>query len=160
MPGGHGGGGRHGRGIGSVAALIRWLRPDHVVGVGFAVAAAGFVALTRVDPVSGLPVLVAAGAVMAAGLGMVAALATDMVVATAPPERAGAASALSETGSEFGGALGIALPVWCQEVLSLIDLGSRGEFAGADEVQAPGDRNDLVAEAFVEAGQQGDLNRR
>lgn len=96
-------------GIGSVAALTRWLRPGHVVGVGFTVAAAGFAGLTQVDPVSGLPVLVVAGAVMAAGLGMVAALATDMVVATAPPERAGAASALSETGSEFGGALGIAL---------------------------------------------------
>jgi DHA2 family multidrug resistance protein-like MFS transporter len=32
-----------------------------------------------------------------------------MVVSAAPPERAGAASALSETGSELGGALGIAV---------------------------------------------------
>lgn len=36
-------------------------------------------------------------------------VATDLVVGSAPPERAGAASAVSETGSEFGGALGIAV---------------------------------------------------
>ena len=33
----------------------------------------------------------------------------DLVVSTAPQEQSGAASALSETASEFGGALGIAL---------------------------------------------------
>ena len=36
-------------------------------------------------------------------------LATDLVVGSAPPERAGSASAISETASEFGGALGIAI---------------------------------------------------
>jgi MFS transporter, DHA2 family, multidrug resistance protein len=43
------------------------------------------------------------------GLAPVFTLATDRIVSCAPPERAGAASALSETGSEFGGALGIAI---------------------------------------------------
>jgi DHA2 family multidrug resistance protein-like MFS transporter len=36
-------------------------------------------------------------------------LATDLMVGTAPPDRAGAASGISETSSEFGGALGIAI---------------------------------------------------
>lgn len=36
-------------------------------------------------------------------------LATDLVVGSVPAERAGAASAISETSSEFGGALGIAI---------------------------------------------------
>jgi DHA2 family multidrug resistance protein-like MFS transporter len=36
-------------------------------------------------------------------------LATDTMLAAAPPERAGAASAISETSSELGGALGIAV---------------------------------------------------
>src|SRR5205807_8288742 len=36
-------------------------------------------------------------------------LSTDLVIGSAPPERAGAAAALSETGSELGGALGIAI---------------------------------------------------
>jgi DHA2 family multidrug resistance protein-like MFS transporter len=43
------------------------------------------------------------------GIGPVITLATDMIVGAAPPERAGAAAALSETSSEFGGALGIAI---------------------------------------------------
>ena len=34
---------------------------------------------------------------------------TDLVVGSAPPERAGAASGISETGAELGGALGIAI---------------------------------------------------
>ena len=34
---------------------------------------------------------------------------TDLIVGSAPPERAGAAAAISETSSEFGGALGIAV---------------------------------------------------
>jgi DHA2 family multidrug resistance protein-like MFS transporter len=36
-------------------------------------------------------------------------LINDMIVAAAPPQRAGTISAISETGSEFGGALGIAV---------------------------------------------------
>jgi DHA2 family multidrug resistance protein-like MFS transporter len=46
---------------------------------------------------------------MGIGSGIVGTLATDFVVGAAPPERAGAASAISETGAELGGALGIAL---------------------------------------------------
>jgi DHA2 family multidrug resistance protein-like MFS transporter len=36
-------------------------------------------------------------------------LTTELIVGSAPPERAGAASGISETGAEFGGALGIAI---------------------------------------------------
>ncbi|MEO8553593.1 MAG: hypothetical protein ABI678_26650 [Kofleriaceae bacterium] len=43
------------------------------------------------------------------GIGPIPSLATDLVVSGAPSDRAGAAAALSETGSELGGALGIAL---------------------------------------------------
>ena len=39
----------------------------------------------------------------------VSALANDIIIGAAPPERAGAASAISETCSELGGALGIAI---------------------------------------------------
>ena len=52
--------------------------------------------------------VVAYGAV-SLGIAPVATIAADLVVSGAPVERAGAASALNETSSEFGGALGIAL---------------------------------------------------
>jgi DHA2 family multidrug resistance protein-like MFS transporter len=47
--------------------------------------------------------------VFALGLSPVASLATDLTVGSAPPERAGAASGLSETSAELGGALGVAV---------------------------------------------------
>ena len=43
------------------------------------------------------------------GLAPIGAITTDLVMTAAPPERAGAASAVSETSFEFGGALGIAV---------------------------------------------------
>jgi DHA2 family multidrug resistance protein-like MFS transporter len=45
---------------------------------------------------------------MSLGLGPVFILTTDLIVSAVPPERAGAAAAISETGAEFGGVLGIA----------------------------------------------------
>jgi DHA2 family multidrug resistance protein-like MFS transporter len=56
-----------------------------------------------------LAMLVAGSIVFSIGLTPVVTLTTDIVLSAAPPERAGAASALSETSSEFGGALGIAI---------------------------------------------------
>jgi DHA2 family multidrug resistance protein-like MFS transporter len=47
--------------------------------------------------------------VFGAGLSVTLTVSTDTVVATAPKERAGAASAISETANELGGALGIAV---------------------------------------------------
>src|SRR5262249_35655587 len=43
------------------------------------------------------------------GISPVVTLATDLIVGAVPAERAGTASGLSETGTELGGALGIAL---------------------------------------------------
>jgi DHA2 family multidrug resistance protein-like MFS transporter len=80
-----------------------------VVAGGAAVTALGLAMLTQVGAESGLAVLVAGSVVMALGAAQVITLGTDLVVGTAPAERAGPASAISETGLELGGALGIAL---------------------------------------------------
>ena len=90
-------------------AAARRVRPAALIGWGLAVSAIGFWMLTRVDPSSGLPALVGGCVVYSLGLAPVFTLTTDMIVGAAPPEHAGAASALSETGSELGGALGIAV---------------------------------------------------
>jgi DHA2 family multidrug resistance protein-like MFS transporter len=79
------------------------------MGAGLALAAVGFGMLTQVDEASGLAPLVSGSVVFSLGLAPVFTLATDLIVGSAPPERAGAASAISETGSEFGAALGIAV---------------------------------------------------
>jgi DHA2 family multidrug resistance protein-like MFS transporter len=72
-------------------------------------AAAGLVLLTRVGGSADLAILVIASCVVSLGLAPVFTATTDLIVGSAPPERAGAASGISETGSELGGALGIAI---------------------------------------------------
>ncbi|HEY3087123.1 MAG TPA: MFS transporter [Jatrophihabitantaceae bacterium] len=97
--------------VGSLLAprLVRHLRPVHVITAGMVLAAAGFAVLTLVGSRSGLALLVSGSTVFSIGLAPVFTLAADVVVGAAPPERAGAASAISETGAELGGALGIAV---------------------------------------------------
>jgi MFS transporter, DHA2 family, multidrug resistance protein len=97
--------------VGSLAVprLVRRARPAAVVSGGLVVAASGFGLLARVDTDSTIALVVTASSAIALGLAPVFTLATDLIVGAAPPERAGAASALSETSSELGGALGIAI---------------------------------------------------
>jgi MFS transporter, DHA2 family, multidrug resistance protein len=90
-------------------ALVRRARPGHVVTGGLALAAIGLAALTQLEAGSGLTLLIASSVVTDLGLALVVTLSTDLIVGSAPPERAGAASAISETGTELGGALGIAI---------------------------------------------------
>ena len=89
--------------------LARRMRPTRVIACGFGVAAAGFVILTQIGRTQGPSVVVTAYVILSLGLSPVFTMATDLIVGTAPPERAGMAAALSETSTEFGGALGIAI---------------------------------------------------
>ncbi|MET9392559.1 MFS transporter [Streptomyces sp. NPDC006624] len=79
----------------------------HVVGGGFAVAACGYVLLALTGTGS-LWLLLTACAVLACGIVAVMALVVDLAMTAAPVEKAGAASSLMETGTEFGGALSMA----------------------------------------------------
>ncbi len=89
--------------------LVRRARPAHVMAVGMALAAVGFALLTQLDAAAGLAVLVTGSVAFSLGSAPMTTLATDLMVGTAPPQRAGAASGVSETSSELGGALGIAI---------------------------------------------------
>lgn len=89
--------------------LVRRVSPVSAVTGGFVIAAIGFGLITQAQGPHGLAVLIIAMIIYALGLSPAFTLANDIVINSAPAERAGAASALSETGSEFGGALGIAI---------------------------------------------------
>jgi DHA2 family multidrug resistance protein-like MFS transporter len=98
--------------FGSMAtpAIVRRFSPASVIAGGMTVSAVGFLLLSQVaDAGSPLAALVVGSVVFSAGLTPVVTLTTDLVLGAAPPERAGAAAAISETSSEFGGALGIAV---------------------------------------------------
>src|SRR2546430_5465951 len=89
--------------------IARRVRPAFLIGAGLLIAAAGFVTLAQVDGTSGLAVIVASTVIFSLGLSPVFTLANDLIIGAVPPERAGAAAGISETCSEFGGALGIAI---------------------------------------------------
>jgi DHA2 family multidrug resistance protein-like MFS transporter len=89
--------------------LARRMPPTRVIACGFAVAAAGFTVLTQIGQSYGPSVVVSAYVILSLGLSPAFTMAADVIVGTAPPERAGMAAALSETSAEFGGALGIAI---------------------------------------------------
>ncbi|MEX1158010.1 MAG: MFS transporter [Thermomicrobiales bacterium] len=89
--------------------IVRRVRAAYVVAGGLGIAASGFAVLTQIEAASGLTMLVTGSIILSLGLAPVFTLTTDLIVGAAPPERAGSAGALSETGSEFGGALGIAV---------------------------------------------------
>jgi DHA2 family multidrug resistance protein-like MFS transporter len=90
--------------------IVRSFSPAHVIAGGMLVSAAGFVLLAQVGTAAApLAVLVTGSVIFSVGLTPVVTLTTDLVLGSAPPERAGSAAAISETSSEFGGALGIAL---------------------------------------------------
>jgi DHA2 family multidrug resistance protein-like MFS transporter len=113
------------------AAIVNRISPASAIVGGLALAAAGFGLLAQVSGDSSLPMLVAGSVVLALGLAPVFTLAADLMVSAAPPERAGAAAGISETSSEFGGALGIA-------VLGVIGTAVyRGELADAVPPSVP-----------------------
>ncbi|MEA2509168.1 MAG: transporter, family, multidrug resistance protein [Actinomycetota bacterium] len=89
--------------------LVRRIRPGFVIAGGLLLSAVGLGVLALVNTTSDLTTLVIASLILFFGIAPAFTLATDLIVGTAPAERAGAASAISETSAELGGALGIAI---------------------------------------------------
>ena len=99
--------------VGSNAAprLLRYIRPAFLIGIALGVAAVGLGILSRVGGAGtdGLAIVVGSSVIISLGLAPVFGLTTELVVGSAPPERAGAASGISESAFELGGALGISI---------------------------------------------------
>ncbi|MFC7585178.1 MFS transporter [Nonomuraea antimicrobica] len=90
-------------------ALVSRMKLSTLLAGGLLVAAVGMAALAWVGGPSDLYVAVAGAAVIGLGLGPMISLGTGLIVGAAPPERAGAASAMASTGTELGAALGVAV---------------------------------------------------
>ncbi|MFF7578298.1 MULTISPECIES: MFS transporter [unclassified Streptomyces] len=92
----------------TATAIAQRVDRTYVISAGFVIAAAGF-ALLALSDTDSLWLLLIGSAVMSSGIVTVMALVSDLALATAPPEKAGSAASLLETGQEFGGAMGMAL---------------------------------------------------
>jgi DHA2 family multidrug resistance protein-like MFS transporter len=104
--------------------LVRKVRPGILIAVGLAVQVVGYLMLTQVRSGSGLVLLVAGFVVLYPAVAPAMALTTNLVVASVPPEKTGAASGLATTASDLGISLGIAI------VGSIAAAVSRAQFGG------------------------------
>ncbi|GAA1233433.1 MFS transporter [Prauserella halophila] len=92
-----------------VPRLARHVAVPQLIGAGLLLAAAGFVLVAVTGGGAGPAIVVAALVLVGFGVPLSEVLTNDLIVSTAPPERAGSAAAISETGFELGGALGAAV---------------------------------------------------
>ncbi|MET4925625.1 MFS transporter [Streptomyces sp. PSRA5] len=97
--------------VAAPTAAILAQRTDraYVMGGGFVFAAAGFFWLTQIRTDSALWFCLVAAAIYVGGLVAAMTLANELALGAAPPDRAGSAAAVLESGQELGGALGMAV---------------------------------------------------
>ncbi|WP_072805778.1 MFS transporter [Rhodococcoides yunnanense] len=89
--------------------LSKFVPTGAIIAGGLVLIAAGAAVMAFIEPNSGLPLLLVGMSSLTLGVGAASTLNSDIVLTAAAPEKAGAASALSETGAELGGAVGIAI---------------------------------------------------
>jgi MFS transporter, DHA2 family, multidrug resistance protein len=86
--------------------LMARLSVPSLIAAGLVVSAAGLTALAATNIFA---LIILANIIMSVGFTPVITLTTGLIVGSVQPEKAGVASAISETGAELGGALGVAL---------------------------------------------------
>ena len=89
--------------------IVRFIRPAFVMAAGLILGATGFVFVSQVNGVTDIMQLGWGTFLFSLGSSPVLLFTTGMLINSAPPEKAGAAAAISETSNELGGALGIAV---------------------------------------------------
>ena len=107
-----------------VAAVVRRLGNGRALGSGLLVAAVGLVVVALGESYGGIMVIGVGLLIIGIGTGLAFTVSTDAVLGSVPADRAGAASAISETGFELGVALGIAVLGTIQDVGYRLLLGS------------------------------------
>ncbi|PYI40298.1 MFS transporter [Arthrobacter psychrolactophilus] len=91
-----------------VASLAGRIKPAYLVAGGLLLNATAFLIVWQNTDGSVLGIIIAF-AVLGAGVGMAETISNDLILAAAPPAKAGAASAISETAYEVGSVLGTAI---------------------------------------------------
>ena len=99
-----------------VAAVVRRLGNGRALGSGLLMAAVGLVVVALGESYGGIVVICTGLLIIGAGIGLAFTVSTGAVLGAVPADRAGAASAISETGLELGVALGIAVLGTIQDV--------------------------------------------
>jgi EmrB/QacA subfamily drug resistance transporter len=91
------------------ARLVAWVGTKIVVAAGLVIVAAGMVLMSFAGVDSGYGLIAGVLVTIGIGMGLAMAPATDSIMGSLPPERAGVGSAMNDTTREIGGALGVAV---------------------------------------------------
>jgi DHA2 family multidrug resistance protein-like MFS transporter len=119
-----------------ISPMLKLMRPAFALALGLSFGAIALGLMTYAVDAHSLALLITGATLLSIGTAPGTALIADLIVSAAPQERSGAASALSETTSEFGGALGIALLgslatfLYRHELSRIMPLGVPAEAAG------------------------------
>ncbi|MEW2012077.1 MULTISPECIES: MFS transporter [Microbacterium] len=93
----------------AVVPFSRRVSPRVVVPVALALSVAAYVVIAVSTDAAALGILIGAFALLGIGIGAAETVSNELILATAPPAKAGAASAVSETAYELGAVLGTAV---------------------------------------------------
>jgi DHA2 family multidrug resistance protein-like MFS transporter len=138
--------------------LARRVRPAYLIPAGLGISVAGLLVMTQ-SGTSGATVLIVGFMVSSFGTGPLVTLGTNLVVGSAPAQRAGSAAAMAQTSNEFGYALGVAVlgsvmtAVYRAQVTGSLPAGvpvaARNSVAGATQAAAalPGQAGAAVLSA-------------
>jgi DHA2 family multidrug resistance protein-like MFS transporter len=89
--------------------LASKIRPAYLIAIGLFVAGLGYLMFVFADSTSGPVMIFIAFCVAMIGTGPMAALGNHLAMGSAPPEKAGAAASIMQTGNELGLGLGVAV---------------------------------------------------
>ncbi|GGI47374.1 DHA2 family multidrug resistance protein-like MFS transporter [Agromyces flavus] len=92
----------------SVVPLARRIRPRVLVPAALVISAGGYLVVALAAE-TGVGWLIAAFVLLGLGIGVAETVSNELILSSAPPAKAGAASAVSETAYELGAVLGTAL---------------------------------------------------
>ncbi|MBD9528708.1 MFS transporter [Paracoccus sp. PAR01] len=89
--------------------VVQRVAPVAVVTFALLLVAVGFAILAAFTSGLGLVAIISGMCLLGLGVATIVTLGTDLILTAAPPAKAGAASAISETGAELGGSFGVAV---------------------------------------------------
>ncbi|GAB3255030.1 MFS transporter [Arthrobacter pigmenti] len=93
----------------AVVPVVRRIRPVYVVAGGLMLNAAGYAVVALVGHTGDIVGILAGFVLLGAGVGSAETISNDLILSSVPAEKAGAASAISETAYELGAVLGTAI---------------------------------------------------
>jgi hypothetical protein len=136
------------------ARLVARIGTKLVVTTGLLLVAAALLLFSRVSVDSGYPLVGAVLVIIAAGMGLAIAPATDSIMGSVPREKAGVGSAMNDTTREIGGALGVAVMGSLTAAAYTSTIVANGQFAALEKASpAAADAvRESVGNAAIAAG--------